>query len=49
MNRYTLSSRLTRIQEEIPKLSNTIDAMRITDTEVYGKNYDSIISYTNNG
>ena len=42
MNRYTLSSRLTRIQEEIPKLSNTIDAMRITDTEVYGKNYEEL-------
>lgn len=42
MDKYTLSSRLSRIEEEIPKLSNTISAMRITNTETYGKNYEEL-------
>lgn len=42
MNRLTLSARLSRIQEEIPKLSNTISAMKITDTDAYGKNYEEL-------
>lgn len=42
MNRFTLSARLSRIQEEIPKLSNTISAMKITDTDAYGKNYEEL-------
>lgn len=37
MDRFTLSSRLSRIEEEIPKLSNTISAIKITDTGTYGK------------
>ena len=42
MDRYTLSSRLSRIEEEIPKLTNTISAMKITDTGTYGKNYEEL-------
>lgn len=42
MNRHTLSTRLTRIQEEVPKLLNTINAMKITDTDTYGKNYEEL-------
>ena len=42
MNKYTLSSRLSRIQEELPKLSSTITAMKITDTELYSKNYEEL-------
>ena len=42
MNRQTLTSRLLRIEEEIPKLSNTISAMKITDTGIYGKNYEAL-------
>lgn len=42
MNRYTLSTRLSRIQDEIPKLSSTISAMKITDTDTYGKNYEEL-------
>lgn len=42
MNRETLSTRLLRIEEEIPKLSNTINAMKITDTGIYGKNYEAL-------
>lgn len=42
MNKCTLSTRLSRIEEEIPKLSNTISAMKITDTGVYGKNYEAL-------
>ena len=36
MDKNTLSSRLSRIEEELPKLSNTISAMKITDTGAYG-------------
>ena len=42
MNRSTLSSRLSRIQDELPKLSNTISAMKITDSDTYGKNYEEL-------
>lgn len=42
MDRFTLSSRLSRIEEEIPKLKNTISAMKITNTGVYGKNYEEL-------
>jgi len=42
MNRHTLSSRLLWIQEELPKLSSTLCAMKITDTDVYGKNYEEL-------
>lgn len=42
MDRFTISSRLSRIEEEIPKLSNTISAMKITDTGTYGKNYEEL-------
>ena len=52
MDKNTLSSRLSRIEEELPKLSNTISAMKITDTGAYGKNYEELsldaapVSYT---
>lgn len=42
MDRFTLSSRLSRIEEEIPKLSNTISDIKITDTGTYGKNYEEL-------
>lgn len=42
MDKHTLSSRLSRIEEEIPKLTNTISAMRITNTDTYGKNYEEL-------
>lgn len=42
MDQHTLSSRLSRIEEELPKLSNTISAMKITDTGIYGKNYEEL-------
>ena len=42
MDKNTLSSRLSRIEEELPKLSNTISAMKITDTGAYGKNYEEL-------
>ena len=42
MDRFTLSSRLSRIEEEIPKLSNTRSAIKITDTGTYGKNYEEL-------
>lgn len=42
MDRHTLSSRITRIEEELPKLANTLSAMKITDTGTYGKNYEEL-------
>lgn len=42
MNRHTLSARLMQIQEELPKLSSTLCAMKITDTDVYGRNYEEL-------
>lgn len=37
MDKHTLSSHLSRIEEEIPKLTNTISAMRITNTDTMEK------------
>ena len=42
MDRYNFISRLSRIEEELPKLSNTINAMKITDTGTYEKNYEAL-------
>lgn len=42
MDRLTLSTRLSRIEEELPKLFNTINAMKITNTGTYGKNYEEL-------
>lgn len=42
MDKHSLTSRLTRLEDEIPKLSNTISAMKITDTDIYGKNYEEL-------
>lgn len=42
MDRNTLLSRLSRIEDEIPKLAGTISAMKITNTGIYGKNYEAL-------
>lgn len=42
MERHTLTSRLIRIGDEITKLTNTLDAMQVTDTETYGQNYEAL-------
>lgn len=42
MDRFTLSSRLSRIGEEISKLTSTINAMKIADTAAYGKIYEEL-------
>lgn len=42
MDKNSLASRLKRIEDEIPRLSNTISAMRITNTDAYGKNYEEL-------
>ncbi len=41
MDRHTLSSRLTRIGDELPRLTNTINAMA-ANTGTYGKNYEEL-------
>ena len=41
MDRHTLSSRLARIGDELPRLSNTINAMA-ANTGTYGKNYEEL-------
>lgn len=42
MDRFTLSSRLFRIGDEISKLTSTINAMKIADTAAYGKIYEEL-------
>ena len=42
MDRFTLSSRLSRIGDEITKLTSTINAMKIADTATYGKIYEEL-------
>ena len=42
MDRYTLLTRLARIEADIPKLTNTISAMKATNIETYGKNYEAL-------
>ena len=41
MDRNTLSSRLARIGDELPRLSNTLNAMA-ANTGTYGKNYEEL-------
>lgn len=41
MDRHTLSSRLARIGDDLPRLSNTINAMA-ANTGTYGKNYEEL-------
>ena len=41
MDRNTLSSRLARIGDELPRLSNTLNAMA-ANTGSYGKNYEEL-------
>lgn len=42
MDRYTLRTRLERIEADIPKLTNTVSAMKATNIETYGKNYEAL-------
>ena len=42
MNRTVLSRRITRIQSDIEKLSNTLCAMDKTDIETYPENYEML-------
>lgn len=42
MDRRTFSSRLIKIEEELPKLANTLSAMKFTDTGTYERNYEEL-------
>lgn len=42
MDRRNLNLRLQRIEDELPKISNAVFAMRITDTERYPLNYEEV-------
>lgn len=42
MDRKTLNLRLQRIEDELPKITNALFAMRITDTEQYPLNYEEV-------
>ena len=42
MDRRILNLRLQRIEDELPKITNAILAMRITDTEKYPLNYEEV-------
>lgn len=42
MDRKNLNLRLQRIEDELPKISNAVFAMRITDTEKYPLNYEEV-------
>lgn len=42
MDRKTLDLRLQRIEDELPKITNALFAMRITDTEQYPLNYEEV-------
>lgn len=42
MDRRTLNLRLQRIEDELPKITNALYAMRITDTEQYPLNYEEV-------
>lgn len=41
MDQHTLSTRLAKIRDELPRLSNTINAMA-ANTGIYGKNYEEL-------
>ena len=42
MDKHALTSRLTRIEEDISKLASTISAMKITRIDTYVKNYEAL-------
>lgn len=42
MDRNTLSLRLQAIEDELPKLTNTLFAMKITNTDQYPTNYEQL-------
>lgn len=42
MDKYTFLSKLTYIEEELPKLTNTLQAMKVTCTSSYEKNYEAL-------
>ena len=42
MDRRILNLRLQRIEDELPKITNAILALRITDTEKYPLNYEEV-------
>lgn len=42
MDRFTLSSRLSRIGDEITKLTSTINAMKTVDMAAYGRIYEEL-------
>ena len=42
MDRYTYITRLSRIEEDLPKLGNTINALKITDAGTYGQNLEAL-------
>lgn len=42
MNRNMLSARIERIQEEIPRLTNTLYALNLTDSQDYPQNYEEM-------
>ena len=42
MDRPTYLTKLASIEQELPKLANTLNAMKITDTISYGKIYEEL-------
>lgn len=42
MDRPTYLTKLASIEQELPKLANTLNAMKITDTVSYGKIYEEL-------
>ena len=42
MDRRTLNARIERIQAEIPKLTHTLYALNLTDSEEYPQNYEEL-------
>ena len=42
MDRFTYIQRLSRIEDDLPKLGNTINALKITDAGIYGQNLEAL-------
>jgi len=42
LDRYTYITRLSRIEEDLPKLGNTINALKITNAGTYGQNLEAL-------
>ena len=49
MDRPTYLTKLACIEQELPKLANTLNAMKITDTVSYGKIYEELSLYALHG